>query len=139
MTFILLFLSTHLILLVHILDLTDSLRHRSHRAERAPASRLVESHHDQTDYRRCEHQAVEPVGELSDPNVRFREHVRRVRPFPRNLKRPEKRYRLFERMCAGRDKVRLDDNAREHRQKEDEEPVSKPPRRQEFWRGLVTA
>ena len=42
-------------------------------------------------------------------------------------------------MYAGRDKVRLEYNAGEHRQKENEEPVSKPARRQEFWRGLVPA
>lgn len=42
-------------------------------------------------------------------------------------------------MDAGGDKVRLDYDAREHRQKEDEKTVSKPARRQEFWRGLVTA
>ena len=104
-----------LILLVHVLNLTNSLRHRTHRAEGAPASRLVEGHHNQTNDRRREHQAVEAVGELSDPDVRFREQIRRVRPFPRNLKRPEQRYRLFERMYAGRDKVRLDYNACEHR------------------------
>ena len=59
------------------------LRHRAHRTEHTPTARFVKEHHDKADDRRCQHKAVEAVGELRNPFVCIRQRSPCVCPVPR--------------------------------------------------------
>lgn len=113
---------------------TNHLRHSTHRAEGTPGSRLEQRHYHQAKQHRGEHYAVKAKGILRNPRRRA---AGGVGPRPRNLKRPEQRHYLAQRLRLHSYKIRLPQHVAEHSHKEAQEAEAEPFCNKKLRRSVV--
>ncbi len=108
----------------------DELRHRSHRAVYAPASRFIQDHGNQSQNRGGKHHAVKSKGKLRNSRMKKRTVIR---PIPRNLKGPQKRNHLFQIRYSGKHKRRIPEHLKKHHKKENQKAVTKASALHPAW------
>lgn len=113
----------------------NHLRHSTHRAEGTPGSRLEQRHYHQAKQRRGQHYAVKAKGILRNP---CRRAAGSVGPRPGNLKRPEQRHNLAQRLRLRCYKIGLPQHIAEHRHKEAQKAEAEPFGDQKLRRSAVT-
>ena len=113
---------------------TNHLRHSTHRAEGTPGSRLEQRHYHQAKQHRGEHYAVKAKGILRNPRRRA---TGSVGPRPGNLKRPEQRHNLAQRLRLHSYKIRLPQHIAEHGHKEAQKAEAEPFGDKKFRRSAV--
>lgn len=69
-----------------VFQLTNTLRHGSHRAKCTPCTGVVENHNDQTQQQRCQHEAIKSKAELRHP---VGDRTGCISPVPRHTECPE--------------------------------------------------
>lgn len=103
-------------------DLTDSLRHSSHRTEGAPGPWFVQRHNNQSNDGGSQHQTIKSKTELCDP---VSNSSCRIGPTPWNLNCPEKFDYFFQRSGSCCYQISLKYYISKHNQKENKESITK--------------
>ena len=113
-----------------VFEFTNHLSHIAHWTEHAPGAGTVDNREDDTNDKRCEHDAVKAEGELRHPRV----NGYGVGPMPGYVEGPKQVDGLVKRVETFGHVNREHNHLDEEEQEEHQEPVAEPLRRKPSWR-----